>query len=145
MAEAEALDRPVSRTLIAARLSVGLAQGVVLYLLSEAQTRKVWPADTPPLYAALLLVAVFVPLIKLGGLGRIRLVPLAAWALVATAVLAIFGWHDIDAGIWSGLPDKARLEPAFPIFLFSAVFLFVGHHLVGPADEARKLIAPYPL
>jgi len=145
MAEAEALDRPASRTLLAARLSVGLAQGVVLYLLSEAQTRKVWPADTPPLFGALLLVAVFVPLIKLGGLGRIRLVPLAAWALVATAVLAIFGWHDIDAGIWSGLIHPERLEPAFQVFFFSAVFVFVGHHLVGPADEARKLVAPYPL
>jgi len=145
MAEAEALDRPASRTLVAARLSVGLAQGVVLYLLSEAQTRQIWPADTPALYAALLLVAVFVPLIKLGGLGRIRLAPLAAWALVATVVLAIFGWHDIDAGIWTGLIHPERLEPAFQVFFFSAVFVFVGHHLVGPADEARKLLAPYPL
>jgi hypothetical protein len=145
MAQAETLERPDGRLILGSRLAIGLAQGIVLFLLSEAQSRKVWPADTPPLYAALLVVAVFIPLIKLGGLGRIRLVPLAAWALVATLVLAAFAWHDIDAGIWSGLPDKARLEPAFPIFLFSAVFLFVGHHLVGPADEARKLIAPYPL
>jgi hypothetical protein len=145
MAEAEALDRPASRTLVAARLSIGLAQGVVLSLLSEAQTRKVWPANMPPLYAALLLVAVFVPLIKLGGLGRIRLAPLVAWALVATAVLAILGWYDIDAGIWTGLIHPERLEPAFQVFFFSAVFVFVGHHLVGPADEARKLVAPYPL
>jgi len=89
------------------------------------------------------VVVAFVPLILLGGLGRIRALALAIWALVAAATLAIFGWHDIDAGIWSGLPNPERLEPAFPIFLFSAVFVFVGHHLVGPADEARKLVAPY--
>ena len=35
--------------------------------------------------------------------------------------------------------------PALQVVFFGAVFVFVGHHLVGPADEARKLIAPYPL
>ena len=145
IAQAETLERPGERLILGGRLAIGLTQGVVIYLLSEAQTRKVWPADTPPLYAALLVVAIFVPPIKLGGFGRIRLLPLAVWALVATLMLAVFAWHDIDAGVWSGIPDKTRLEPAFPIFFFSAVFVFVGHHLVGPADEARKLIAPYPL
>ena len=145
MAQAEAQERPVSRLPAAGRLSVGLAQGIVLGLLAEAQTHKVWPADQPPLFAALLLVAIFIPLIKLGGLGRIRLPSLVAWALVATVVAAVFAWHDIEAGIWSGILDGTRLEPAFPIFFFGAVFVFVGHHLVGPADEAQRLIAPYPL
>ena len=145
MADAEAQEPAGSRAIAGARLTIGLGQGAALYLLSETQAQKVWPADTPTVYAALLLVFVFCPLIAIGGLGRIRLVPLAAWTAVGAVVLAVFAWHDIDAGIWSGLLDTARLTPAFPIFFFSAVFIFVGHHLVGPADEARKLIAPYPL
>ena len=77
MAEVEAQDRPASRTIAIARLASGLLQGVVLYLLSEAQQQKVWPADTPALYAALLLVFGICPLIVIGGLGRMRLIPLA--------------------------------------------------------------------
>jgi hypothetical protein len=145
MADAEAQEPAGSRAIAGARLAIGLAQGVALYLLSEAQKQKAWPADTPALYAALLLVFVFCPLIVIGGLGRMRLIPLAAWTAVAAVVLAIFGWHDINAGIWNGLIHPERMVPAFQVFFFSAVFMFVGHHLVGPADEARRLIAPYPL
>ena len=145
MAEVEALDRAASRTVAGARLASGLLQGIALYLLSEAPKQKVWPADTPALYAALLLVFAICPLIVIGGLGRIRLIPLAVWTVVAATALAIFASHDIDAGIWDGLVDPNRMVPAVQIFFFSAVFVFVGHHLVGPADEARKLIAPYPL
>jgi len=57
----------------------------------------------------------------------------------------VFGWHDLAVGEWSGLPNPERIDPAFPVVLMSAVFVFVGHHLVGPADEAKKLVAPYPL
>jgi hypothetical protein len=145
MAEEAAEQRPASRRLAASRLAIGFGQGVLLFLLSEAQKQKVWPADAPAAYAALLLVFIFVPVIAIGGLGRLRLIPLAAWMLVAAIVLAVFAWHDIDAGVWNGLVDPARLVPAFQVFFFGAVFVFVGHHLVGPADEARRLVAPYPL
>jgi len=145
LAEAEAQDQAASRTIAGARLASGLAQGVGLYLLTEAQEHKGWPAGTPTLFGALLLAFAFAPVVVIGGLGRMRPVTLAAWTLVAAVLLAAFGWHDIYAGVWSGLPDPARLVPAFPVFLFAAVFVFVGHHLVGPADEARRLIAPYRL
>lgn len=143
MAEAAPeLDR-APRGVALARLAIGFAQGVGLYLLSEAATRKVWPATVAWLFDAAALVLAFVPLVVIGGLGRIRPRALTLWTLFAVAALAAFGWHDADAGIWSGLYDPAKLGPAFQVWLFSAVFLFVGHHLVGPADEARRLVAPY--
>ncbi len=145
MAEAEARDQAGSLTVAAARLATGLLQGIALFLLSEAQEQKAWPATLPPLYAALLLVFALCPLIVIGGLGRIRLIPLAIWTAVAAAVLAIFAWHDIDAGIWDGLVDPKRLVPTVQVFFFAGIFVFVGHHLVGPADEARRLVAPYPI
>jgi Domain of unknown function (DUF4153) len=146
MAEEAQLSPPAGRQIASARLATGFAQGVVLLGLSQASTRHVWPATLPPLYGALALVLTFAPVIVIGGLGRIRTIPLAAWTLIAAVILAVFAWHDIDAGIWSGLPGlRPRLMPAFQVFLFGGIFVFVGHHLVGPADEARKLVAPYPL
>jgi hypothetical protein len=127
-----------------ARLAIGVAQGLVLYVLSEAATRAVWPATDKPLFGALVLVFAYAPLIVIGALGRIRAVPLAIWTLVAAAASAAFGWHDLDAGIWSGLASASRRLPAFPVWFFAAAFVFIGHHLVGPADEARRLVAPYP-
>jgi hypothetical protein len=128
-----------------ARLGIGLGQGIGLWLLSEAATHKVWPSDVPALYGALVLLFAFVPLIVIGGLGRIRLIPLGVWKGLAAVALAIFAWHDMDAGIWTTFgASTPRMVPAFQVFFFSAVFIFVGHHLVGPADEARRPIAPYP-
>jgi len=129
----------------AMRVGIGFAQGLALYGLTDVATRRVWPATAPPLFGALVLMLVFAPVIVIGGLGRIRPVWLAAWTLVAATVLALIGWHDLDAGVWTGLPTTPpRVAPAFQAFFFGAVFVFVGHHLVGPADEARRLIAPYP-
>jgi hypothetical protein len=145
--DAAAEDAGRARPRIAiARLAVGLAQGLAVFLLSEADVQKAWPSTAPALFSALVLVASFAPLIVIGGLGRIRPLTLAVWTAAAAAVLAVFAWHDIDAGIWSGVADAAtRDTPALPVFVFSAIFVFVGHHLVGPADETRKLIAPYPV
>jgi hypothetical protein len=146
MAEAAADERPASRRVAALRLGVGLAQGLCLALLVSTMMAKTWPSTSPAISAPLLIVLMYVPLIVIGGLGRIRPIPLAAWTSVAAVVLAIFAWHDIEASIWSGIAGATkRSTPEFPIFLFGAVFVFVGHHLVGPADEAKRLIAPYPL
>jgi len=128
-----------------ARLGVGLAQGVALWLLSDLYAHQFWPTLAAWVPAAAALVLAYAPLIVVGGLGRLRPLTLAVWALVAALVLAAFGWHDLDAGIWSGAWSPDRRLPAVQVFVFAAVFVFVGHHLVGPADQARRLIAPYPV
>ena len=128
-----------------ARLGIGLAQGVGIWLLSEAYDRHLSPHGPPALFAALALMLAYVPLILTGGLGRIRPLTLAAWAVAAAAMLAIFAWHDLDAGIWSGSWSIEERIPTVQVFVFAAIFVFVGHHLVGPADQARRLIAPYPV
>jgi hypothetical protein len=134
-----------SGRIAAARIAIGFAQGLALYGLTDAASRRVWPATTPPLFGALVLAIVFAPLIVIGGVGRIRPRWLAAWTLAAAIALALIGWHDLDVGVWSGSPTTPpRLGLASQVFLFSAVFVFVGHHLVGPADEARRWLAPYP-
>jgi hypothetical protein len=128
-----------------ARLGIGFAQGVGLWLLSEAYARHLSPHGPPALFAALALTLAYVPLILIGGLGRIRPPTLGAWAIGAALVLAVFAWHDLGAGVWSGAWSPEPRLPAPQVFIFSAIFVFVGHHLVGPADQARRLVAPYPV
>lgn len=135
------LGRTGDRRRALARLAIGLVQGVVLYLLfrtteGESQT---WSARHPELFGPMLLVALFLPLVLLAGVGRLRLTTLAIWTGIAGAALAGLAWHDVarQAG------DAGR-EMTFPLFAFSAAALFIAHHLIVPADQERRRIAPYP-
>ena len=69
-----------ARGLAAARIGIGLVQGLLLYLLwrsvspSDALT---WPATNPPLFAALVLTCAFTPVMLLAGVGRLSVKALA--------------------------------------------------------------------
>lgn len=121
-----------------ARLALGLAQGVALYGLYDANLRESWPATDHALHAALYMAALFVPLIVIGGLGALRPITLGAWAVIVTAVLAGLGWYDVSRA-------EAPAYQAFSPNVFAAcvAFVFVGHHLIAAGDEARRWIAPY--
>ena len=130
----------------AARLAVGLIQGLVLAWLIHAAdgeaAARTWPATQPEVFGPLLLVAVYLPAVLLAGIGRLRLTTLVIWTLVAAAMLALLGWSDIARqSTWSML-SPPFLD--FPLLPFAAAALFIGHHLVLPADRERRLIAAYP-
>ena len=57
-----------------ARAALGLAQGGILYLLYRADTLdpKVWPATDGLVFAPLVLVSIFVPLLAVAGIGNLR-------------------------------------------------------------------------
>ena len=55
-----------------ARLTIGLMQGIALYLLQRAFETKAWPATDGLIFAPLLVVAIFVPTIVVAGLGTMR-------------------------------------------------------------------------
>jgi hypothetical protein len=127
-----------------ARLAIGLVQGVLLYWLlqaGEGETAR-WPATQPTLYAPLVLVVLYLPVVLLAGVGRLRLVSLAIWSLMAAAGLALIAWHSA-ASRAVGSDDGLGEAAIFP-FAAAAVALFIGHHLVVPADRERRLIAAYP-
>src|SRR5579871_4913180 len=121
---ADAGPAPAARipSIAVTRLAIGFAQGLALWALTEAAEHHAWPATNRPLFGAAVLALGYAPLVVIGGLGRIRAVPLAIWTLVAAAALAAFGWHDLDAGIWSPLSEASRQAPAFEVWFFAAVF-----------------------
>lgn len=137
-AEGEPAGSTIALTAVS-RAGIGLAQGIALYLLYEAGESKVWPATEPTLYAVLLLVLGFVPLVLLSGLGSLRPLTLALWAFVAAAVLAGLAVHDM----MRDLSDSHRIMPRFGLVVFSAAWLYIAHHLVAAGDAERRFIASY--
>lgn len=155
----DSLGRTGSPLLVMARLAIGLAQGAALWWLyrSAAMFGRVcetaencaadvhWPATQPEVFGPLALILVMVPVLLLAGVGRMRWPVLLGWIAVATAFLALLGWHGVAAQSISEYGSRSR--PPFlpwPMPLFAATALFIGHHLVLPADLERKWIAAFP-
>ncbi len=123
-----------------ARLVIGLLQGVALYLLWRAAVEPIWVAELRPLFAAVALVIVYVPLIALVGLGSLRLRTFLPWTIVAALVLAGLGVHDAGRAV----DARSGPWPSFGLWVSAAAMLFVAHHLIAAADAERRIIAPYP-
>lgn len=138
---------PDARRLGLIRLSIGVAQGIALYLLYLSEEANAWPSTVGALFDPLVLLALFIPVLALGGAGRFRPRTLAIWLAVAAAVVAVMGWWadrgDAAASAWFGHGGR----PWFPMLTFPAcvALLFIAHHLILAADIARRRIAPYPV
>ncbi len=140
-----------ARPLAIVRLIIGLVQGIALYLLYFAFDHHGWPATNGAIFAPLLLVSVFIPLLLGLAVGNMRVRTLLVWALVAATIVAGLAWYDI----WRSWPWEydwrngqqtvaPRILPSFPMFLFTAIGLFIAHALVAGGDADRRFIASYP-
>jgi hypothetical protein len=134
-----------NRAIFAGRLVVGLLQGLALYFLNVAFRDKTWPATDGFLYAPLLLVSLYVPLIILIGIGNLRAVALTLWTLAAAAFVAAVAWYAIWQWPveWTGIEDRQRLMPEFAAFFFTLVALYIAQVLIAAADGERRVLAPY--
>ncbi|WP_332657975.1 DUF4153 domain-containing protein [Brevundimonas sp.] len=139
----DSLGRDPAPWLAPARLAIGLLQGLGLYGLHRLSDGEAsWGATHPLILGPLLLVTAFLPVMLLAGVGRLRPLTLAVWAVVTGVVLALLGLHDIARQSADTLHGPPFLSPQ--VIVFSAVALFIAHHLVAPADMERRRIAGYP-
>lgn len=162
------LGRSGTPALAGFRLAVGLLQGAALWWLYQSVEALMyqqsaegllashrspppevvhpgWPASVPELFGPLAMIFVMVPVLLLAGAGRMRARALILWIIGATAFLALLGWHGVAAQSISEYGPRSR--PPFlpwPMPLFAAAALFIGHHLILPADLERKWIAAFP-
>jgi hypothetical protein len=142
----------------ALRLLLGLLQGVLLYVLYHAVKDNAWPATSPQLFAPTLLVAAFVPLLLISGIGHLDRRQLAQWGAGAIVLLAALAWYDGWRNADLPLPAPAdqsgplavavhgvsrTIFPSFSLLFFSAVGLFIGHTLILAATRDRRRIAAY--
>ncbi|PQZ83238.1 MULTISPECIES: DUF4153 domain-containing protein [unclassified Brevundimonas] len=135
------------RSLAAARIGIGLIQGLLLYFLWRSAGQGgglndalAWPATQPPLFAALALACAFTPVMLLAAVGRLSVRTLALWGVIAAAALALLGWHD------AAQQTRDYFRPPylrFPVIAFSAAALFIAHHLIVPAVASRRWIADF--
>jgi hypothetical protein len=145
----ESLSRPsVGR----ARLGVGLAQGLVLYLLYRAGMDYAWPASVPLLFVPLLLVALLVPVILASSLGHMNRRQVLIWVCTAAAIVAALGFYDIwrvsDLAAPAPYPSPADGKPiakvpSHPLTVFLVVGFFIAHSLVLAGVRERRRIASY--
>jgi hypothetical protein len=136
----DAIDPRAVRRATILRLATGLIQGLLLYGLWQADKSKVWPATQREVYAAFLMIALFVPFVGLAGVSALRLRTLAVWKAVAALTVAGLAAY----GVWSGDPAARGVDGLGPQTFFAvAALIFIGHHLVQPADMERRRIARF--
>jgi hypothetical protein len=136
----EDTETPRTRTdLGAARLLIGLAQGVALLLLVESQAAHAWPATDQWLFGTLMVCVMFVPLTVLVGLGQMRPVTLTSWIVGTIALIAVLVWHSVTREV------DARPETGAGLILFPLVpvILFISFHLIAASDADRRFVAEY--
>ncbi len=137
----ETVDLKAQRRVAVLRLATGLAQGLLLFGLDHAAAHRLWPATSPALFMALAAGVFFTPFVVLAGLSTMRLGRLAIWKLVAFAVAV---------GLTGYAANAARLQyssegmwPNGVVVYAVAALLFIGHHLVQPAEMERRPIARF--
>ena len=140
------MGRDQARWVGLARLSIGVSWGVVMWWLFRASVTETaqshWPASQPQVFGPLVLVCGYIPFLKLAGIGRLRWRTYVLWLVAASVVLALIGWHDVARRAADELTSPPYLSWAMSAFLAAA--LFIGHHLVVPADTERRWIASFP-
>jgi hypothetical protein len=136
-------DAAPPRELFIARLVIGLIQGLVLYLLYRASDGFHWPANDPYLFAPLVLIALYVPLLVTQAAGSMRLQTLIAWALVATALCAGLAFYDRFRTALIVIINPDDILPNFPTFFFGFAALFIAQSLVAAGDHDRRVMATY--
>ena len=127
------------RGVFAVRLVVGLLQGLALYGLYFAFEHKDWPATQPMVFAPMLLVALYVPLLVIQAAGNLRPRVLVVWTAVAAAIAAGFAIYDI----WHNWWDLKDAGPSAQVIVFTYVFLFVCHALISCMTHDRKIVPDY--
>ena len=131
------------------RLGVGLVQGCTLYFLYHAAKDLSWPASDPLLFAPLLLVSFFIPVLLMSALGHLPSRSLWRWMLLATVIVASLGFYDIWRNI--GAPASADYGhnlarapyPSPLLWLFGAGGFYIAHSLILASAAERRRIASY--
>jgi hypothetical protein len=136
-------DAATPRALFIARLTIGLLQGAVLYLLYRASDANAWPANDPYVFAPLVLIWLYVPLLTMQAASSMRLTTLLAWTLTAAAICAGLAFYDRFRAHPLVILSPNDILPHFATFFFGFAALFIAQSLLAAGDGERRVVASY--
>jgi len=140
-------QRLVGQPLLIARLAAGLVQGLVLYLLYRAVDGHVWPATNGSIFAPLLLVFLYVPILLSLALGEVTWRRAAQWTLaaaIAGAALSFFDNWSAWPMEWDGDKAQPHIFNSVHFYFAGGAALFIAHALVMGGLADRRFVASYP-
>lgn len=142
------LEAQVSRKVMAARLTIGLVQGLLLYWLYAAARGATWPATAPYVMVPLMTVLLIWPVLLVSSLGHLTLRAVGYWLLAAAVVLLLFAQHDVWRGLHSHLllprwQYQSVWSPSVSLLWYSAAFFFIAHAMVLAGAHEGRRIASY--
>ncbi|MFC5459585.1 DUF4153 domain-containing protein [Massilia niabensis] len=140
-----ASDSPVTPRIALLRTGIGLVQGLVLYLLYLVGDYDVWPAIEPLLFAPMLLVALFCPILLVSALGHLTRRQALLWVGGAAVLVALLAVYDIwRTGTELNVdPGSHVAMPSGPLIAVLIAGLFIAHALVLSGARDRRRIASY--
>lgn len=114
-----------------------------------AEQDRTWSANHAIWFASLLTIAVFVPIVIVGGLGHLRQRTLAVWIAGGLVLCAGIGAYDIfrDPISYSysgGGTSSARAVAGPAVWISLAAMMFILHSLIVAGAADRRFIASYP-
>ena len=132
------------------RMLTGVTQGLILYLLYLALKSWSWPATNGYLFAPMLMIALFVPVLLISALGHLQTRLLLIWMTIAALVCVLLGVCDVwrtgplPSDWWGLHHSAARVVPSGLLIFFTAIGLYVAHALVLAGAHDQQRIASYP-
>ncbi|MEK7661774.1 MAG: DUF4153 domain-containing protein [Pseudomonadota bacterium] len=121
------------------RLLVGLVFGLALAWLIESTPNDHGDSNSTEIWRQVCFAVIGLGAFVLwAGLGAMRRISLAIWAVTAAIVIAYVANHSVTMGDARGV---GYLGETITFLIFP--FLFIAHELVSSGDQAGKIIAPY--
>lgn len=139
----------VTNRIAVTRLMIGLAQGAILYFLYIAFQGKTWPATDGQVFAPLLVVSLFVPVILISGLGHLDARRIGRWVAAVLIIALALGFYDawrvgfVENRYW-GRDGAHSVMPSALLLFFTGVGFFIAHAMVLAAAADNRRIARYP-
>jgi len=152
------LQSPVSILSGRLRVGIGIVQGVLLYALYASWTAKSGIVTNPMLFIPALMLAVFLPIIAVSGIGHLSRRNVLIWLAALAVVLCGLGVYDAwRADLSSLLPlphidgtccgngsaDESKSMPSPVLILLTIAGLFIAQAMMLAGNADGKRIASY--
>jgi len=143
------------------RIALGVAQGVLLYALYSSWNAKTGLAMQPLLFVPALMLAAFLPIIAVSGVGHLSRRNLLIWLAALAVILCGLGvydaWRADLSSLLTSLPSastgkaccdantdgRPEVLPSATLFLLAVAGLFIAQAMMLAGDADGRRIATY--